>query len=104
LYAIVDDDGRQFKVTEGQTILLDEREAEIGDTIHFDRVLLYAAGEDIRVGTPTLDGITVNAEVVAHVRGEKILVFKRKKRKGFRNTKGHRQPYLEVVIKEIKAN
>ena len=104
MYAIVDDAGRQFKVTEGQTVLLDERQAEPGDPVTFDRVLLYAAGDDVRVGTPTVDGIAVSGEVVGHVKGEKLIIFKRKRRKGMRNTKGHRQSYVEVRIKEIKVS
>ena len=103
MYAIVDDSGRQFKVAEGQTIMVDERPAQPGDPIHFDRVLLYSAGEDLRVGTPTVDGVTVSGEVVGRAKGEKLVVFKRKRRKGMRNTKGHRQSYLEVLIKEIKV-
>ena len=76
--------------------------AEVGQVLQFDKVLLYVAGEDVRVGTPAVKGVTVTAEVVAEVKGEKLVVFKRKRRKGMRNTKGHRQHYLEILIKEIK--
>ena len=104
MYAIVDDSGRQFKVTEGKNILVDEREAEPGDVITFDRVLLYADGEDVRVGTPAIEGATVSGEVLRHVKAEKLLAFKRKRRKGVRNIKGHRQPYVEVKINQIKIS
>ena len=103
MYAIVNDSGRQFKVTEGQTILVDEREAEVGDAIEFEKVLLYAAGDDVRVGTPLVKGVTVSGEITGHAKGDKLVVFKRKRRKGTRNTKGHRQHYLEVRITEIKV-
>ncbi len=104
MYAIVDDSGRQFRVTEGQTILVDERQVETGDPITFERVLLYADGEDVRIGTPTVEGVTVSGEVLRHVKGDKLVVFKRKRRKGMRNTKGHRQPYVEVKINQIKVS
>ena len=104
VYAIVSDSGQQFKVSEGQTILVDERSVEVGQSIRFDQVLLYAAGEDIRVGTPTVEGVTVGGEVMRRVKSDKVTVFKRKRRKGVRTKHGHRQQYLEVVIREIKAN
>lgn len=104
MYAIVDDSGRQFKVTEGQTILVDERPAEVGQPISFDRVLLYSAGDDLRIGTPNVEGVTVSGQVLGHVKGDKLQVFKRKRRKGVRNTKGHRQGYVKVMIKEIRIN
>ena len=104
VYAIVSDSGQQFKVSEGQTILVDERPIEVGQTIAFDRVLLYAAGEDVRVGTPTVEGVTVNGEVVGRKKGDKLTIFKRKRRKGARTKTGHRQSYIEVTIKSIQAN
>lgn len=104
MYAIVSDSGQQFKVSEGQTILVDERAAEVGQSIQFDKVLLYAAGDDVRVGTPTVDAVSVGGEVMRRVKGDKVTVFKRKRRKGVRVKHGHRQQYLEVLIKEIKAN
>lgn len=103
MYAIVSDSGQQFKVSEGQTILVDERSVEVGQSIQFDQVLLYAAGEDIRVGTPTVEGVTVGGEVMRRVKSDKVIVFKHKPRKGARTKHGHRQQYLEVLIQEIKA-
>ena len=104
MYAIVNDSGRQYKVTEGQSIVVDERAAEVGDTVKFDQVLLFSAGDnDVRIGTPNVPGVTVTATVTRHVKGDKIVVFKKKKRKGMRNTKGHRQKYLEIKITEIKS-
>ena len=104
VYAIVSDSGQQFKVSEGQTILVDERSVEVGESIQFDRVLLYAAGDDVRVGTPRVEDVTVGGEVMRRVKGDKVIVFKRKRRKGARTKHGHRQQYLEVLIREIKAN
>ncbi len=104
MYAIVSDSGRQFKVSEGQTILVDERSAEVGQSVVFDRVLLYAAGDDVRVGSPTVQDVSVMGEVLGHVKGDKLTVFKRKRRKGMRTRTGHRQRYLQVIIREVKAN
>lgn len=104
MYAIVNDSGRQFKVSEGQTILVDERLAEVGQSIVFDRVLLYVAGDDVRIGAPTVDDVSVTGEVLGHVKGDKLTIFKRKRRKGVRSKAGHRQRYLQVIIREVKAN
>lgn len=103
MYAIIRDSGRQFKVTEGQTVLVDERVAQVGDRIDFPEVLLYAAGEDVRIGTPLVENVTVTGEVTGLTKADKLTVFKRKRRKGSRTKAGHRQRYLEVVIREIKA-
>lgn len=104
MYAIVRDSSRQFKVTEGQKLVVEERPVEVGQTITFPEVLLYSAGEDVRIGTPVLSGVSVTGEIVRRLQGDKLIVFKRKRRKTTRRKVGHRQQYVEVLIREIKAD
>jgi large subunit ribosomal protein L21 len=104
MYAIIEESGRQFKVTGGDTILID-RDAPEGDkTITFDRVLLVGgAGGDTKIGAPLVAGATVTAEVLGEAKGPKIDIFKYKRRKGYRRRKGHRQQYLKVRITDINV-
>jgi len=105
LYAIIEDSGQQFKVSEGDVVRVDLRRLpEDAQTIEFDRVLLVADGQDVRVGTPLVEGAKVLAEVVRpKVPGPKLRVFKYKRRKGYRRRIGHRQKYTEVRITQIVA-
>ena len=102
MYAIVDFKGFQFKVAKDDVVRVPSLDAEVGDTIQMDRVLLLG-GEDTQVGTPTVDGSAVEAEVLGHGRGEKVLVGKFKRRLGYHRKNGHRQNYTEVRIKNITA-
>lgn len=106
MYAIIEESGKQFKVTGGDTILID-REAPPEGTdrrITFDRVLLVGgAGGDTRVGAPLVAGATVTGEVLGQAKGPKIDIFKYKRRKGYRRRKGHRQHYLKVRITDINV-
>ena len=104
MYAIVEVLGQQFKVEAGRKLLLHRmEEAERGSQIELDKVLLIDNEGNITVGAPTIEGAKVVAEVVSHVRGEKVLVFHKKRRKGYRKLNGHRQNFTELMIKEIKA-
>jgi len=105
LYAIIEDSGQQFKVSEGDVVRVDLRGLPEGtETIEFDRVLLVADGQDVKVGTPLVEGAKVLAEVVrAKVAGPKLRVLKYKRRKGYRRRLGHRQKYTEVRITQIVA-
>ena len=104
MYAIIEEGGRQYKVTSGDTILID-REAPEGDakTITFDRVLLIAGEGTPKVGLPTIAKATVSADVVGEEKGVKIDIQKYKRRKGYHKKIGHRQQYLEVRISGINA-
>ena len=104
MYAIVKVLGQQFKVEAGRKLFVHRmEEAERGSQIELDKVLLIDNEGNITVGAPTIEGAKVVAEVVSHVRGEKVLVFHKKRRKGYRKLNGHRQNFTELMIKEIKA-
>ena len=103
MYAIVDISGKQFKVQEDTTLYVPRQKADIGDTLTFDRVLLVS-GDDIQVGAPTVGGASVTAKVLDHVKGDKVIVFKKKRRKGYRVKNGHRQPYTHIKIGGLSVN
>ncbi len=103
-YAIVEKGGKQYKVTEGGTIDVDLFSADIGDKVGLERVLLIADGDKINVGTPTVDGAQVNATVLAHIKGPKIVVFKYRPRNRYRVKTGHRQKYIRLQIDSITLN
>jgi len=102
MYAIIEEGGRQFKVTGGDTILID-REAGDEKTIKFDRVLLVAGEGEPKVGLPTVAKATVTADVVGEEKGDKITIQKYKRRKGYHKKIGHRQRYLRVRITGINV-
>lgn len=103
-YAIIQHGGKQYRVVQGDTLLV-ERAGAIGagDALTFDRVLLVGDGEAVSIGTPVVAGATVKATVLAEERGPKVRIFKKKRRKGYRRTNGHRQNYLRVSIDAIEA-
>jgi len=103
MYAVVKIKGQQFRVEPGNKLQVPLMEAEEGASVTFDEVLMLSDGEDIKVGSPMLEGASVTAEVLRHGRSRKIVVFKRKRRKNYRRKKGHRQPFTEVSIKGINA-
>lgn len=100
MYAIIEAKGKQFRAEPESTLRLPRLKAEPGDTVTFD-VLLAETNGQIQVGRPSLDGASVAVEVVRHGKGEKIVVFKRKRRKGYRKKQGHRQGFTEVRVTEI---
>lgn len=105
MYAIVEINGQQFKAEEGKKLFVHHiKDAANGQTIEFDKVLLIDNGGDIKVGTPTVEGAKVVCEVLSPlVKGEKVLVFHKKRRKGYRKLNGHRQQFSEVTIKQVIA-
>ena len=104
MYAIVEILGQQFKVDQGKKLFVHRmNEAERGSKVEFDKVLLVDNDGAVTVGSPVVDGAKVVCEVVSHVRGEKVIVFHKKKRKGYRKRNGHRQDFTELTIKEILA-
>jgi large subunit ribosomal protein L21 len=102
MYAIFRALGKQFRAEKGKTIQLPLMDAEPGSTITFDEVLLASDGETIVAGTPTVKGASVQAEVVGLKKGDKIYVFKFKRRKNYRRKTGHRAKYTEVRITDLK--
>ncbi len=103
MYAVFVSGGKQHRVREGETIKLEKIEKETGGTIEFDRVLLAGEGDDVKIGTPNLDGAKVTAEVVNHGRHDKVQIIKFRRRKHSMKQMGHRQWYTEVKITGIKA-
>ena len=103
MYAIIDEGGRQHKVTTGDTLRIDRDVAEGETTVTFDRVLLVAGEGEPKVGLPLVAGATVTAEVLGDVKGPKIDIFKYKRRKGYRRRQGHRQQYTAVKITGINV-
>ena len=101
MYAVFRTGGKQFRAQSGERLKVPSLAVDTGATVTFDDVLLLSDGEDVKVGHPTLDGATVKAEVMAHGRGKKVIVFKRKRRKGYRRKQGHRQNYTEIQVGEI---
>ena len=103
MYAIIDQNGKQYKVSKGDTIKLDTPYTEGMTSIKFDRVLLVSGEGDAKIGAPTVAGATVDAEVLGPVKGKKTVTVKYARRKGYHNKKGHRQNFVEVKITGINA-
>ena len=105
MYVIVEINGQQFKVEEGNKLFVQHiQNAESGATVEFDKVLLVDNNGEVKVGAPTVEGAKVVCEVVSPlVKGDKVLVFHKKRRKGYRKLNGHRQQFTEVSVKEIVA-
>ena len=104
MYAIVEIAGQQFKVNKDRKIFVHRQEGEIGDKLSFDKVFLIDNNSEINVGMPVVDGASVNASIVAQVRGDKVLVFKKKRRKGYQKLNGHRQDFTQLLIEGIFVN
>ena len=103
MYAIISDSGRQYTVREGDTLVVDYREAEKGSTIDFDRVLAVSGDSGLTIGTPVVEGAKVSAEVIGPKLGKKLVVQKFRRRKNSRRKTGHRQMHLEVKIGKISG-
>ena len=104
MYAIVNISGKQFKATEGARVRVPRQTGEAGTKVTFDNVLLVHDGTSTQIGTPTVSGATVTATVIDHGRERKILVYKKKRRKGYQRKNGHRQWFTEVEIQTIQAS
>jgi large subunit ribosomal protein L21 len=101
MYAIVEIAGQQFKAEEGKRLYVHRLAAELGAVVDFDKVLLIDKDGKITIGAPSIDGAKISCEVLSHVRGEKVIVFHKKRRKGYRKRNGHRQNFTELVINNI---
>jgi large subunit ribosomal protein L21 len=102
MYAVFKTGGKQFRAEPGTRIRIPSLDAEPGDSVTFDHVLLAGDGDEtVQVGTPMVDGASVKAEVLRHGRADKVIVFKRKRRKGYRKKQGHRQNFTEIRVEEV---
>ena len=103
MYAVIETGGKQYKVSEGDVIYIEKLEVAEGDSVTFDKVLVLADGEDVKVGAPLVAGATVSGKVEKQGKAKKIYVFKMKRKKNERSKKGHRQPFTKVTIEKINA-
>ena len=103
MYAVIVSGGKQHRVKEGETLKLEKLEVETGGSVEFDRVLLVANGDDVKVGAPVVEGAKVTAEVVSHGRHDKVNIIKFRRRKHHMKRQGHRQSFTEVKITGIQG-
>ena len=103
MYAVVKTGGKQYRVQSGESVRVESLPAEVGAAVSFDEVLMVGEGESVRVGKPFVAGVKVSATVVAHGRGDKVHIFKMRRRKHYQKSQGHRQGYTEVRIDDIQG-
>ena len=101
MYAVVEIQGSQFKVSKDQKLYVNRIDAKEGSKVSFDNVLLTDDGKKVQVGKPSLSGTSVEAKVISHLKDDKVIVFKKKRRKGYKVKNGHRQPITEIIIQGI---
>ncbi len=104
MYAIVEIAGQQFKVAKDQKVFVHRLPEAEGEKVHFSNVMLLEDGKNITIGAPAIEGAAVEAKVIKHLKGDKVIVFKKKRRKGYRVKNGHRQYLSEIVIEGIIAS
>ena len=103
MYAIVEMAGQQFKVAKDQKVYVHRLQEEEGKKVTFDKVLLLEDGGNVTIGAPVIEGAAVEAKIVKHLKGDKVIVFKKKRRKGYQKKNGHRQYLTEIVVESIVA-
>jgi large subunit ribosomal protein L21 len=103
MYAVIKSGGKQYRVAAGEKLKIEQITAEVGAEIRLDEVLMVADGEKVALGTPLVSGAAVTAKVVSHGRGDKVRIFKMRRRKHYRKSQGHRQNYTEIEILGIAA-
>ena len=101
MYAIIKTGGKQYKVQSGEQVRVEALSADVGASVSFDEVLLVGAGDGVKLGAPFVSGAKVTGTVVSHGRGDKVRIFKLRRRKHFQKSQGHRQSYTEVRINDI---
>ncbi|SFE32208.1 50S ribosomal protein L21 [Thermophagus xiamenensis] len=103
MYAIVSIGGQQFKVEKERKIFVNRLKAKEGSTVDFDQVLMIDNDGEVKIGTPVIEGAKVTAKVLSHLKGDKVIVFKKKRRKGYRKKNGHRQYLSQIQIENIEG-
>ncbi|BCM25831.1 50S ribosomal protein L21 [Methyloradius palustris] len=104
MYAVIKTGGKQYRVTSGLKLKVEKLIGEVGSSVTLDQVLMLADGDNVTIGAPLIAGATVQATVVSHGRGDKVMIFKFRRRKHYRKTQGHRQSYTEIQIGELGAS
>jgi large subunit ribosomal protein L21 len=103
MYAVIKTGGKQYKVAAGDKLKVEKLEGDVGSKVVIDKILMLADGEAVTIGSPLIAGAVVNATVVSHGRGDKVMIFKFRRRKHYRKTQGHRQSYTEILIGDING-
>ena len=103
MYAVIEACGKQYKVQEGDVLFMEKLGVEVGETVKFDKVIMASVNEELKQGTPYVEGAVVEAEVMKNAKAKKIVVFKYNAKKNYRRKQGHRQPYTKVQITKITA-
>lgn len=101
MYAVIKTGGKQYRVAAGDKLKVEKINGDVGSSVKLDQVLMTADGDNIVLGAPLIAGVAVNATVVAHGKGDKVTIFKMRRRKHYRKTQGHRQEYTEIKIDSI---
>jgi large subunit ribosomal protein L21 len=103
MYAVIETGGKQYTVRKGDTLRVEKLDGDAGEDLAIDRVLMVNDGSDVKVGDPVVSGSKVTATIRGHGKGDKLRIFKKKRRKGYRKRQGHRQPYTELEITGIES-
>lgn len=103
MYAVIKTGGKQYRVAAGDVIKVEKLDVEVGSNVDFDQVLMVGEGDDAKIGAPLVGGAMVSAEVLEQGKGDKVLIFKKKRRKNYRRTRGHRQLQTVLRIGDIKV-
>jgi len=103
MYAVIRSGGKQYRVSQGGSVRVEKLPGEVGSSVTLGDVLMIGGDGDVKIGTPTVDGAQITGTIVAQGRGDKIRVFKMKRRKGYRRTHGHRQDYTEIRVDAIQG-
>lgn len=103
MYAVIETGGKQYRVQEGDVLFIEKVAGNEGESLSFDKVLLVSNGEEVKVGKPYVDGVSVTGNIVEHGKAKKIIVYKFKRKKDYRRKQGHRQPYTKVRIEKING-
>ena len=104
MYAIVETGGKQYRVAEGDTFRVELLQEEVGTEVNLERVMAVGNGEELKVGEPFINGVSVKTRVKAHGKSRKIIVYKYKAKKNYRRKQGHRQPYTELIVEKIETS
>ena len=103
MYAIIRTGGKQYQVAAGDTLRVEKIQGDVGDTVELSDILMVVNGEDVKIGRPVLDGVRVKAKIAEQGKANKVVVFKKKRRKGYQVKRGHRQHYTALTIEDITA-
>lgn len=103
MYAVIASGGKQYKVKAGDVLRIEKISGEIDETVSFDKILMFSDGDNVQIGQPDLDGVSVNGRIMEQGKAKKIIVFKYKRRKRYRKTQGHRQQFTTIKIDSIEA-